>query len=75
MYYPTWTEWGIMIGVFGIFFTLFLLFTRLLPVIAIAEVKSIMKVSSDEAKEKLNTQPVGELNVNLVHSPENQQFK
>lgn len=76
MYYPTWTEWGIMIGVFGIFFTLFLLFTRLLPVIAIAEVKSIMKVTSDEAKEKAlkSSQIASELNVNVAHSPDNQKF-
>lgn len=47
MYTPSITEWAIMIGVFGLFFTLFLLFTRFFPVVAIAEVKSIMKTSSD----------------------------
>jgi hypothetical protein len=31
-----------MIGAFGLFFTLFLLFCRFLPMIAIAEVKAIM---------------------------------
>ena len=43
MYTPTFIEWGVFIGTFGIFFMLFLLFAKYLPVIAIAEVKSIMK--------------------------------
>lgn len=47
MYTPTTTEWGILFGSFGLFFTLFLLFCRVLPVIAIAEVKSVMRQSSD----------------------------
>jgi len=43
MYSPTWVEVSIFIGTFGLFFTCFLLFAKFLPVIAIAEVKSIMK--------------------------------
>lgn len=35
----TITEWGITIGSFGFFFTLFILFARAAPVLAIAEVK------------------------------------
>ena len=38
-YHPTFVEIGIMIGSFGWFFTLFLIFTKLLPVLAITEVK------------------------------------
>ncbi|MCC9600112.1 polysulfide reductase NrfD [Stieleria sp. JC731] len=37
---PTWVDWGMLIGSFGLFFTLFLLFCRTLPVINMAEVKS-----------------------------------
>jgi molybdopterin-containing oxidoreductase family membrane subunit len=37
------TDWIITLGSFGLFFTLFLLFCRFLPVVAIAEVKSVMK--------------------------------
>jgi molybdopterin-containing oxidoreductase family membrane subunit len=37
------TDWFITLGSFGLFFTLFLLFCRLMPVVAIAEVKSVMK--------------------------------
>ncbi|MDZ4838410.1 MAG: NrfD/PsrC family molybdoenzyme membrane anchor subunit [Bacteroidota bacterium] len=45
MYSPTWVEMGIYIGTFGLFFTLFLLFAKYLPVIAIAEVKLILKAT------------------------------
>ncbi len=41
---PTIIDWLMLIGSFGLFFTLFLLFCRFLPVVAMAEVKSIMPV-------------------------------
>lgn len=47
-YHPTYVEFGIMIGSFGIFFTLFLLFCRVLPMIAMAEVKGVMHASSHD---------------------------
>ena len=39
---PTWVDIGTMVGAFGLFFTLFLLFCRFLPMIAMAEVKMVM---------------------------------
>jgi molybdopterin-containing oxidoreductase family membrane subunit len=42
MYHPTYIEIGTFIGSFGLFFTLFLLFCRLLPMIAISEVKGVL---------------------------------
>jgi molybdopterin-containing oxidoreductase family membrane subunit len=42
MYAPTWVDIGMFLGSFGIFFTLYLLFCRYLPVVAMAEVKGIM---------------------------------
>jgi molybdopterin-containing oxidoreductase family membrane subunit len=39
---PTWVDICTLIGSFGLFMTLFLLFCRYLPMIAIAEVKAIM---------------------------------
>jgi len=51
-YVPTWVEIGIFIGSLGLFFVLFLLFTRVAPVVAIAEVKSILKTSGDQYKGK-----------------------
>lgn len=47
-YSPTWVEMGIFLGTIGIFFTLYLLFTRVAPVVAIAEVKSILKSAGDQ---------------------------
>jgi molybdopterin-containing oxidoreductase family membrane subunit len=41
-YTPTWVDWGMLIGSFGLFFTLFLLFVRFLPIVAMAELKSVM---------------------------------
>jgi Ni/Fe-hydrogenase subunit HybB-like protein len=42
MYSPTIFDYAMLIGTFGIFFTLFLLWVRIMPVIAIAEVKTVM---------------------------------
>jgi molybdopterin-containing oxidoreductase family membrane subunit len=43
MYRPTFIEVAILIGSFGLFFTLFLVFTRVLPMIAASEVKGVLK--------------------------------
>jgi molybdopterin-containing oxidoreductase family membrane subunit len=47
-YSPTWIEMGIYIGTMGIFMTLFLMFCRFFPVVAIAEIKSILKISGNQ---------------------------
>ncbi len=47
-YMPTWVEVGIFVGTMGLFFTLYLIFTRVAPVVAIAEVKSILKTAGDQ---------------------------
>ncbi len=39
---PTLTDFGILIGSFGLFFTLLLIFTKTLPVVSIAEVKAVV---------------------------------
>ncbi len=52
MYSPTWVEIGIFIGSLGIFFFLYLLFARFFPVIALSELKTIMKTSSSQVKKK-----------------------
>ena len=43
MYSPTWVEIWTFVGTFGLFFTLFFIFIRVLPGIAVAEVKSVYK--------------------------------
>jgi molybdopterin-containing oxidoreductase family membrane subunit len=45
-YFPTWVDWLQMIGDFGLFFTLTLLFIRTLPMVAIAEVKGVMPMAN-----------------------------
>ena len=42
MYVPTWVDLLTLLGSFGLFFTLFLLFCRYLPMVAMAEVKSVL---------------------------------
>ena len=49
---PTWVDVAIYLGTLGIFMTLFLLFARAFPVIAIAEVKSIFSISSAQARKQ-----------------------
>ncbi len=41
-YSPTWVDGLTLLGSFGLFFTLFLLFVRFLPMIAMAEIKTVM---------------------------------
>ncbi len=41
-YTPTWVDITTFLGTFGLFFTMFLLFLRWLPMVAIAEVKGAM---------------------------------
>lgn len=53
MFYPSWVDVGVFVGSIGVFFTLFLLFIRFLPGIAIAEVKLLLKSASLQQKSKL----------------------
>jgi Ni/Fe-hydrogenase subunit HybB-like protein len=48
MYYPTRWDWATYIGTFGLFFTLFFLFIRFLPMISIVEVRSLVHETSEE---------------------------
>jgi Ni/Fe-hydrogenase subunit HybB-like protein len=48
MYYPTRWDWATYIGTFGLFFTLFFLFIRVLPMISIVEVRSLVHETNEE---------------------------
>ena len=48
LYSPSWVEIGIYLGTFGLFFTCYLIFTRVAPVVAVAEVKHILKTGGDQ---------------------------
>lgn len=49
MFYPTSVDVGVYINSFGLFFTLFFLFAKFLPVINMAEVKTILNSSSENS--------------------------
>jgi len=50
MFSPTFVDIGVFIGTIGFFFVLFLLYARTFPVIAQAEVKTILKSSGEKYK-------------------------
>jgi len=52
-YSPTWPEIGFYLGTFGLFFTCFFLFAKYFPVIAVAEIKFVLKTSGDNYKKKM----------------------
>ena len=52
-YTPTIWEIGFYLGTFGLFFTCFFLFAKYFPVIALAEIKSILKTSGENYKAKM----------------------
>ena len=57
MFHTTWVDAGIFIGTIGIFFTLFLLFARYFPVLALNELKSILKSSGESYKNEQTHHP------------------
>lgn len=48
MYYPTVWDWSLYIGTLGLFFTLLLLFVRLLPSISMHEVRELVHENQEE---------------------------
>lgn len=52
MFYPTIYDVGVYLFTFGLFFSAFFLFAKFFPVINMAEVKSIVKSSSEKLEEK-----------------------
>lgn len=51
-YSPTWVEIGVFVGTLGLFGTGVLLFFKFIPMIAISEVKSVLKVTSLNSNDK-----------------------
>jgi Polysulphide reductase len=48
MYAWSWFDTGVLVGSFGMFLTLFLLYLRLFPAISIAEIKPVLNVGYDD---------------------------
>ena len=60
-YSPSIYEVGFYLGTFGLFFTCFFLFAKYFPVIAVAEIKYVLKRSGESFKpefEKLEAEPL-----------------
>jgi molybdopterin-containing oxidoreductase family membrane subunit len=53
-YTPTIWEIGFYMGTFGLFFTCYFLFSKFMPVIALAEIKHILKKSGETYKSKMD---------------------
>src|SRR6195952_2228673 len=53
-YAPSIWEVGFYMGTFGLFFTCYFLFSKFMPVIALAEIKHILKRSGENYKEKMD---------------------
>jgi molybdopterin-containing oxidoreductase family membrane subunit len=49
---PTWVDILTFVGTFGLFLTMFLLFARFLPMIAISEVKGVLAVEKHTFADK-----------------------
>lgn len=54
-YRPSIWEIGFYVGTFGLFFTCFFLFAKYFPVIAIAEIKYVLKTTGDGFKKDMST--------------------
>lgn len=52
-YSPSVYEIGFYLGTFGLFFTCFFLFSKYMPVIAVAEIKHVLKTSGENYKRKM----------------------
>ncbi|HEX5027067.1 MAG TPA: NrfD/PsrC family molybdoenzyme membrane anchor subunit [Agriterribacter sp.] len=52
-YRPTIFEIGFYLGTFGLFFTCYFLFSKYFPVIAIAEIKHVLKTTGESYKAKM----------------------
>jgi Ni/Fe-hydrogenase subunit HybB-like protein len=69
-YRPTITEIGLFSGSIGLFFFCYLIFVRVAPVVAIAEVKAILKVAGDQfigKKAKVQAHTAEEIKKALDH--------
>ena len=53
-YSPQWTEVGFYLGTFGLFFTCYFLFAKYFPVIAVSEIKFVLKTSGANFKKNMD---------------------
>ena len=65
-YRPTIWEIGFYLGTFGLFFTCFFLFAKYFPVIAIAEIKYVLKTTGEGFKNDMSTLESKDID-NFIH--------
>ena len=67
VYWPTLWDISVTIGSFGVFFTLFLVFSRVFPTIAIAEIKATLPEPSNGSRLSAGHSHHGEVNGSQHH--------
>jgi molybdopterin-containing oxidoreductase family membrane subunit len=60
MYHPSWVEWSLMAGCFAAFILLYMLFTKLFPIVSIWEIREGRAVAVSETVERIQTYLPGE---------------
>jgi molybdopterin-containing oxidoreductase family membrane subunit len=55
LYFPTWVEWSITAGAFALFILLYMVFTKLFPIISIWEVREGRELGIQEAYERIES--------------------
>jgi len=55
LYSPTWVEWSILAGSLSFFILLYMIFTKVFPIVSIWEVREGREKSMAEVKERINT--------------------
>lgn len=53
LYFPTWVEWSLMAAFFATFILLYMVFTKLFPIVSIWEIREGRERSIDETVERL----------------------
>jgi molybdopterin-containing oxidoreductase family membrane subunit len=48
MYYPTFWDWALLLGTFGLFSTLFFVFARFVPLVPMHEMRKLIKEKEGE---------------------------
>ena len=55
LYHPTWVEWSILAGSLSFFILLYMVFTKVFPIVSIWEVREGREKSVAEVKERVRT--------------------
>jgi Ni/Fe-hydrogenase subunit HybB-like protein len=63
LFFPTWVDYVQLLGGFGLFTTLFLVFVRILPMVAISEVKACLPAADPHAPGHSSNDPTGAASV------------